>query len=265
MGELEKLKKELKKYCSDNGVILYEVDDDNLTAENSIGFTSGDYKEFLKIAEKQGIKLIYYEETFGETKQNEIGEIYIGFAYNGILHTSSIIASWYEEELEETDEEDKEESVYSKDSVNMEIRANTKSGLIYIKEKSEETIKIDFMEFGKKDYPDAYTGEALVIHIFKLFLESKGIYNEYNLSTKLQMKIDKVKDTVESEITQVRFEKEKSIMPGLINECATWIMELGLKRANQSNIYAFLNEKRIKLTNLSFDILYTQANNKLKH
>ena len=75
-------------------------------------------------------------------------------------------------------------------------------------------------------------------------MENKGIYGQYDLETRLRIKIDKVKDEVVAEITKERFEKEKDLIPELVKECVEWARGIGLKRVNMSNLYVFLNEKK---------------------
>lgn len=266
MGQLESLKKEIDAYCSKNDLILYEVDADNLTAGTTIEYISGDYKDFLKIAETLGVKLIYYEKAFGETKEDEIAEIYLGFAYNGVLHTLGTQASWYEKELEESYKDDEEDKEGDSGLVHMTGgKSNTKEGITYIKNTSEDEIRKDFLDFIRKEYPEIYNGGALVYNIYRPFLESKGVYNQYQMETRLQMKTEKVKDSVEAEVTKERFEKEKGIIPDLVKECVEWAKGLGLNRTNMQNLNVFLGEKKINLTNLGFDVLHTQVNKELKH
>ena len=264
MGELEKLKSEIKEYCTKHDLILYEVDGDDLTVGSTIEYTSGDYKDFLKVAEIVGAKLIYYEEAFGETKEDEIAEIYIGFAYNGVLHTLSTPASWYEKELEETYEEDEESENKSFARAIDVDRANTKKGIDYIKNNSEESIESEFSNFIKKEYPETLTGEIEVSNAYWQFWQGKGVYNEFSLDMRLKMKVDKIENAVETEITKERFEQEKALIPGLTKECIEWARNLGLKRISIPNLNTFLTDKKVKLTKLSFDILHTQVNITLK-
>ena len=264
MGELEELKKEIENYCSNNNLILYAVDGNDLTAGATIDYVSGDYKDFLKIAEKLNVKLIYYQEAFGETKEEEVAEIYLGFAYNGILHALSIMASWYEKELKEEYGEEQENEENNTDVRYAAPKPNSKEGINYIKEKPEEAIKVDFLEFIKKEYPEIFKGDVSIHDIYTLFLESKGIHNTFTFKPRIRAKTEKAKEAAEAEITKERFEKEKILLPELTEECVKWAKSLGLKKVIIPILYTFLKEKRIDLTNLGFDVLKTQVNNQLK-
>jgi hypothetical protein len=209
MGELEKLKGEILKSCGDR-LILYEVDGGDLSeiSEKSVEFAGGNYKDFLNIAEKLGAKIIYYSESFGEKKEDEIAEIDMGFVSDGILHTFSSLASWYEKEREESSGLDEEKMSEDFDS------------------KSAEELAKELNQYVLKEFPDSTMGD--IERLAEAFWESKGFDRYGKIDIKDRMKMDKAKEIMVKRLKDIQRKQEKTELPKLIEDCTNWARENGL-------------------------------------
>ena len=244
MRELEKLKEDLAKYCEGKLVVLYEVGEtDSFDTSEGVEFSGGDYKDFLRIAERLGVKIVYYFEAFGETKEDEIAEIDLGFVYDGVRHTLSSYASWYEKELEENQGMNEEEVSEEFDK------------------KSAEDLAKELVTFAHKEYPDALLND--MYHIADVFWQAKG-FERITKDASTRIKMDKVKRLAEQEIRNAVVKKEKEELPRIIEECVAWARDNGFNKLTEGNLQAFLLEKSLDLSYITQNIIYVKVNFELK-
>ena len=102
MENLEELKKSIMKKYSDKFVFFRILGPIKYMANNSVSWDGEDYNEFLDMASKLGIKMIYYHENFPhDTKEkyakhaDDIAELELGFIDYFLLHLIKLRADWY--------------------------------------------------------------------------------------------------------------------------------------------------------------------------
>ncbi len=254
MGEMEDLKEELSKYCKDK-LILYEVDGDDLVkmSKQSIGFGGGEYKDFLKIAEKLCIKVIYYSEAFGETKEDKIAAIDLGFIYDGVLHSFSASAPWYEKELERANGID----------LGGEIKDAKK--LLGKPAKDIAVSMIDFIDKERSELGEEMS-ENLLNNLKSQFWTEYDI-DAWSLEPKLKIKTEKTEYIVDRHFLDIIHKAEDNQIDSLAVECVEWSTKQGISGKTylkKSTIKVFLDEKGIQMSSLGLDKLYNKVLMKMR-
>ncbi len=251
MKDLEKLKENLLSLCKDKFDIFYS--EPVFERENYILWKGEDFKEYLSLAEKLNIKMIYFFESIisdeEDSKYNgKIGQIEIGFLYNGIFHTFIETADWLEE-LEESKE--------------IEGKEKTDKQII---EKSDEELANEIIEFIYKDYKEPLEVNKNTIEeaLMQIWLEKGLELHIYRAEPKIRLKLQKVKGMVEKHFFDIARKKEEEILPSLIDECVVWCKKQGLTKIIKTNVKVFLSEKNIALTSVGEEALYLKVNHELK-
>jgi hypothetical protein len=246
MNDLEKLKENILNVCKDKFDIFYSEPVDE--RENYIVWKGEDFKEYLSLAEKLNIKMIYFFESIinneEDSKYNgKIGQIEIGFLYNGIFHTFIEIADWLEE-FEELKEEKTEKQIL---------------------EKSEEELANEIIESIYKDYKEPLdVNENIIDNELIRIWEEKDLLQSYRTEPTIKMKLQKVSHIVHKHFSDIARKKEGEILPPLIDECVVWCKKQGLTKIIKSNLKVFLSDKNIDLTSIGKEELYFKVNNELK-
>lgn len=236
LQNLEELKNEIEKYCEGKFDIFHC--EATPREEGKTVIYQGTYHEFLKFAEKQGVKIIYMltktieendlenlfymlkpieEDDSGEQEYfGKIAFIEIGFFINGVYHALIEKADWFAipEEVEEIEEG------YPKE----------------IEEKSKETLVEEMMAYIQKEYPEALENEEIIHQAQTSFWLEKGLEHKFHLEPQLRIKIDKIDDIARGKIIAKIKEKEKEMPPNLIKECVKWAREQGFLKLNKSNV-----------------------------
>lgn len=127
-----------------------------------------------------------------------------------------------------------------------------------ILEKPDEELTNEALDFIKKQFKDA----PVPYRATELFWESKGI-RRFTSDTRLRLKMDKVESMVRQKLEEEQVEREKEILPGLIDECLKWATRNQLRKLTKSNVDYFLTEKGAQLSRTTKDALYNQVNFKL--
>ncbi|MEM3787060.1 MAG: hypothetical protein QXZ59_06720 [Nitrososphaeria archaeon] len=205
----------------------------------------GDWKSFIEISKEEGVKTIIVSTVKGnnESHANDIGAIILAWFKDWRMYVFKKYAKWYSELIS------KETEVTTYRGVSRTLTQASKEALEELQTKSENELAEEALAFFEKSIPT--TG----YHGLELFWENKGI-NKWMLEPKLRFKVEKVEALVE----QKRIEKEKELLPKLVEECLKWAQDNGLSRITKSNIDYFLIEKNIELTRTSRDVLYNKVN-----
>jgi len=114
MDDLEKLREEFLNFYSRKFEIFYLEEPIIYMDEHYVIWKGNDFKQFLSLAEKLGVKLIYFSTVIGEKDSEysgKIGLIELSFLYNNIFHVFISMANWFKELLEKEEAEPKEEGL----------------------------------------------------------------------------------------------------------------------------------------------------------
>ncbi len=234
MGELEGIKKDIITYCDDT-LILYQVNGDlSEITKNYIVLDEKKHEKFLQIAKKLGSKIIYYSESFGETNNDDIAKIDLGFIHDGFMHIFSLYTSWYLKEIEEAEE--LEEGRMS------------------------ENLADEMVRFAYSEYSGSLTD---INTIARAFWEHKGIESR-RIDMKAKEKLAKVKSIAEKKIMAYVLKKEKEELPHMVAECIAWASERKLKSLTPKKFKEFLAEKQLNLMYMTQDALFAAVNLELK-
>jgi len=104
MENLKELEKSIMKKYSDKLAFFRSGVQLKYLAHTSVPWDGEDYNEFLDVATKVGVKIIYYHESFPhDTKEkyakhaDDIAELELGFmsVYEYMVHIMSFSADWY--------------------------------------------------------------------------------------------------------------------------------------------------------------------------
>ena len=106
MENLKELEKNMFKKYSDKFVFFRVIGPkymiNKYMTNRSVFWGGDDYNEFLDIASKLGIKMIYYRENSPINKEkfaehaDDIAGLVLGFMHDGVFHTMTVYADWYD-------------------------------------------------------------------------------------------------------------------------------------------------------------------------
>ncbi len=273
---------EIVSYLKDNGFSIFYASDlfgEDGTLPEVVWDERVDYKKFFDIAKKEGIKnIIYYSEYFTDDQFEKI---------NHILNDKKNISieEWIEIRRERTKHGENMGAysfAYIKDHVlyclkdqiqwNKELEKrvlprsvsiqqnrmieenNREDNLKKMEEIPIEKIGDEFIKMLTKEFPNATTRDVYAID--HAFWEMKGV-DRYGKGSILR---EKVKQYVNKKI----IDDEKKMLITLIEDCISWAKENKMKKVFKYNISEYLNEKNVKLSWESSDMLYSTVNRRLK-
>lgn len=303
---LDKKVKEILAYVEDEGFNVFYADPEGSAAENSSYFVwhkSKDWKDFFKIAKKEGVTTIVaiitvlekdvlqeLEEALEGERRNprEIRNKEDLETFTDILErlskqsgkTGFYSFAWIKDGLEyslteSADWYDEVRGIISDEKLQKRIESRTTtSGLASSSFGLERPLPLFLKD---------KTEDELVKDMVEFVLEeSKGIadIDNYNaLSSMFWSKngverfmipgearylIQKVDMKASQQIEAMQTEREKEEMPKLVDECYDWCKENDLSKLIKTNISAFLAEKEISLSPHGKDLLYQKVNMKLR-
>jgi len=224
---------------------------------------SDDWKSFFEIAKEEGARTVIVEAIKGREDEhaNDLGSLRLAWIKDGVAYVFSKQTEWW---MESVRKREAEEAPAIAIRYGGEERI-PKEALQELQSKDENQFVEEILAFLSKEFPEAST----VIGIPN-FWQQKGI-QRWALEPKLQFKIEKVEARVRQRLEQERLkkekeqiEKERAILPKLIEECLEWAKKNQIRKVTKSNIDFFLTEKEIELTKTSRDALYNQVNFKLQ-
>jgi len=257
--ELKPIKDEILKFCKDNSTDIFETLPFTEVAEGKkIEWVGDDFNNFLDIMKKNKVNLLYFsaaelaeepdEEGNKDPHEGEIVQIDMAYFLNGLLHVFTKYATWFEETLIEITEIGKSPEKEQHEAL--------------LKEDNDELVK-QFIEFIKKEYSDTFNDLYKLHQVKDHFWLEKGIQQRYGLDLKVRLKMERVERSVEKQLTKAKIEREKEIMPKLIEKYLNWANENELNKVNKTNTECFLTENDVKLTPGNFDLLHVKVKNKL--
>ncbi|MHA1251607.1 MAG: hypothetical protein ACTSRP_16570 [Candidatus Helarchaeota archaeon] len=131
-----------------------------------------------------------------------------------------------------------------------------------------EELADELISFTKKEFPDERN--VWINNIAELFWKSKNI-DVWNLTPKMQLKIEKAEMIAQRKFEKDRMmkekellEKEKGELNAIVASCVDWAKEHGLKRVTKADVEAFLLEKNIEILPQSQRAVYALVNVQLK-
>lgn len=134
---------------------------------------------------------------------------------------------------------------------------------------SADELADEIFSYVKKESQDDETGWRG--DLYNEFWNSKGIEDRFDLPKDIQSKMEKAEKIAEKKLEkdskereQIKYQKEKEILPQLIEDCIKWAKQNGLKRLTKSDISAFILEKDLELFADTETILYSKVNARLK-
>jgi len=263
MRNLEELKDKILNFCAGKFEIFYLEDPIISTDEKLMVWEGDDFRQFLNIAGKLGINLIYFS-TIVEERNSEyrgkIGLIELSFLYNGIFHVFVKMTDWFKELLEKEEEEKAKEERW-KASISEERELVPRDVL----EKSVEELTEEMIDFIKEEYKGD-VGEIIryLRDAQRQFWLEKGIRNVWVLAPSLRVKLEKVESRVERHFLEEMRREEEKILPRLVEECVSWCKDHELTKLTKTNLKYFLAEKNITLTPIGKEELHSKVNYRLK-
>jgi len=252
MNDLEGFLKEILNFCSNRFAVFWLDEPITDTYESYLIWGNRSFKDFLEVAEKLNVKLIYLCTIRGEENtehSGEIGYIELSFLHNGVFHVFEKMTDWFEKSLyEEVENFEPETEKINKEILEKSVDELTNEMISFIEEKFNKNLN----EIVK--YLD---------DVQQQFWLEKGV-EKYPLNPNLKIKLDKVNEKTERYFMNKIREREEELLPKLVQECVTWCKEHQLKWLTKEVLKQFLAEKNIHLTPLGTDKLHSQVNNKLR-
>ncbi|MBI4202227.1 MAG: hypothetical protein HY532_03825 [Chloroflexi bacterium] len=211
--------------------ITWEADGDN-------------WREFIRIGKLEGTKVIIIEVLKGTDEHaDDVGLLVLGWIKDGVHYQCLLEEDWFF-----SDDEQEEESA---------IRI-IHEALAYLKETSAEAMAAEMEEFcSELSRSSGY--EVNEPRMIRLFWESKGVADR-QFEPELQVKVTQV----ESMFKAARADKERGKLERLINEATEWARSEGIKRLTRADVESFLSRTRTRLSKQSRDVLYSEANFRLR-
>jgi len=269
LDNLNKIYEEMVKHIKSCGLRVFPT----LSGEHSLAeelpnvmiwdSERDDWTSFIEIAKEEGVKTIIVETIRGkdENHADDIGSITLAWIKEGIIYAFEKYTEW-------SVEPPREEVAPSIGVSYGREEQISKEALEELQNKDENQLAEEMLAFVSKEFPDL--DRVGLYHKSELFWNQKGI-GRWRLEPKLQFKIEKVdtifREKLEQELAKKvkeQIEKEKEILPKLIEECLEWAKKNQIKKVTKSNIDYFLTEKEIGLTKISRDIMYNQVNFKIQ-
>jgi hypothetical protein len=130
---------------------------------------------------------------------------------------------------------------------------------VELKESAEELVA-QLIEFFKKEYPEHEIKSTFPHDISRLFWASKGLDSVFLFDSSTRLKMGAVEMKAYEKLNQERVQKEKEMLPKLIENCLEWARKQGVKRVTRSNVNFFLSESEVKVSSTTRDILYSKVN-----
>ena len=116
-----------------------------------------------------------------------------------------------------------------------------------------------------KEFPNILEDE---LHTTKeaqrAFWVEKGLENIFELEPDVNHKLLTVEGIVDKKFLIREKEREKKLLPSLVEEFVKWGREQGIKKLFKYHVSEFLDEKEVSLSRSGEDSLCTKANNKLR-
>ena len=185
-----------------------------------------DWRSFVDVGKDAGARYLIVDAQKGQGERSgEIGRIVIVWISGGMVHTFTAQADWWGEALEP--------EVPSKDWVTVSVapeEAEAEGGFSKaLKEEPAERLAEELVEFVETKFPD--TESWGVKSIARLFWQKKGSrHGYYPDDPDAGMKMQEVEALAGKNLEDRRWEREKTLLPDLIEECVEWGHQRTLKK-----------------------------------
>lgn len=130
-----------------------------------------------------------------------------------------------------------------------------------IRSATSEELAAELVSLAKKEFPDEE--RIKISQIIDLFLETKKV-NSWDLPAEIELKIEKAEKLAQRALDNEKINKEKNMLPSLIDLCVDWAKDRGLGRVTKTDIEVFLISQNTKILPQTQRELYLQVNVKLK-
>jgi len=287
MDNLVKKNDEIIKYLTDEKFNIFYATDSNVEdyLPEIIWDNEKNWKNFFDVAKKESIqtiiigKEIFNKEKLGEFEsalmestlpepilnkfkellntlkenQDELGAFSFAWFKNGTKFSLIEKTKWFEE-FEDGFSLIANESRTARSIEQPMVREDVLPP--EISKKSENELAKEFLDYLLKEFPNP--GRHEIYTAEHAFWEEKGV--ERYFGSKGRLLINKVSNIVSRKLE----EREKEMIPKLIDECIRWAKDNDLNKLTKTNIIGFLSEKGIELSSNNKNILHTKVSLKLK-
>ncbi|MBT4327487.1 MAG: hypothetical protein HOD60_11405 [Candidatus Nitrosopelagicus sp.] len=277
MVDFEKFQEEIKKYLKENEISIfpYQGRDFSKLLPEMEWYDVENWKDFFSIAKKEGITIVYEEiidfsedkiqnikrdwENSGndsefddefenifvnfEDKVNEISSVSYSWIKNNILHSITEQASWLDEAYQEYGElkHKKKQKQLIQRSGGAELPES-------LKNEKPENIVNQMLEFLETEHPEMSIDDW---RFQEEFFESIGLDRRQNTHRVLREKVLRLG-------LKIMDDKEKEMIPGLIEKCVEWSLENKQSKPTQAIIRGFLTGEDVNLSTDNFRILHAK-------
>ncbi len=220
----------------------------------------GDWKSFLENAHAEGAKTIILSKEMGESSRaNEIGSLSVAWIKDGVVFMFAETTGWWDEARKA-----EEDLGPIRPSVSVgygrEISEDVLSNLMST---SVGDLAREMIEFAEEEFP-APVDQLPTYQLTTLFWQKKGV-PRYLDDPDLSIKVRKVEMFVQQKLEAESIQREKELLPKLVEKCLEWTTEMGLHKVTKSNVDYFLTENDVRLSKTSRDAIYNKVNFDLKH
>ncbi len=297
---LDNTVKEILDYIEKEGFNVFYADPEDNNEANAyfVWDKSKDWKDFFKVAKKEGITTIVanirilhkdlledLEESLeGErqkpvelTNEDDIAkaadilnkmskQVDKTASYNfvwvkdGLEYSLRDTTDWYDEVASMMGEKPSLHERLLGGARMMGYQSEPEGLPASLKGKSEGELAEELVEYVKKESENPDRHEVYVLS--DMFWTKKGLIGYAGTEGILLKR--KVNMKAERMLEEEQMKKEKEIMPKLVEDCIKWCRENNLRKATKADITAFLSEKEISLSNTGESVLYQKVNVKLK-
>ena len=282
MNKLNVLKSEVFDYCKEKFILFDSKPPLEQVLNSYIDFGSEDWKNFIDIAKKLDINMLYYYQDSGiEAHSNEIGLIQIGFIYSEVFHIFSKSENWYTKLMFNEEDEDYNDEEYVNEN---SVVVDKEEILKIIKTPATEMLEsiLSFLKETGKAIP-SYDVSFLLddYFLYRYNFRYRSISNNMSFFKSLKLNSDIAKEFIvkmqqvikllegkRREIERKKLEDDlkidDEILKTLVPECVEWARNNSLPKLNKSNVYHFCILKNSKLSDTGIDRLYILVNKELK-
>ena len=133
-----------------------------------------------------------------------------------------------------------------------------------------DQLTAELAAFSKAQMPES-EGNWSDHTVVAAFWEAKGLLNHYRLASKerllierVEMRVIQIRQQKAEEEAAARVAREQSLLPVLIEECLLWAKSRQIKRLNQADVAAILQEAHQGLDHTTLRNVWQQVNLGLK-
>lgn len=297
--------KEILTYVEREDFNIFYADPEKSAVDNSGYFVwdkSKDWKDFFKVAKKEGVSTIvititilekdFLQELKGalEDERQNSQEITNKDGLNALTDTLDQLSKytgktgfysfvWLKDGIEYslTDSADWYDNMKAVKDILLEGAEaevdDTTSGLTssisitrpvppFLKDKTEDELVKDMIEFILEESKGVENIGNY--HFLTSVFWSKNGIDRFRMPEEATYLTQKVNMKALQQIKAMRIEKEKEEVPKLVEECYNWCKENNLSRMTKTRVSAFLVEKGISLSSHGKDLLYQKVDMKLR-